>query len=141
MAVFINPGDTIEGNAIDFVAKAWRKTGPIEHPLTKKTMYRYTTDRTSTATITKACPSPTDDDIKAATEHYHREEGDQLKADALEIFTEGVRPMKVTVLGGVSGRHKSQVASSTTHTIATIKTPLSTYIHLLGYTSRKMIKG
>lgn len=140
MAVFINPGDTIEGCAVDFAAKDWHKTGPIEHPITKKMMYRYTTDRTSTATITKTFPVPTDDYIKKATEHYHRGLGDKLKADALEIFTDGVRPMKIKVQEGVSGRHGSQLASSTVHTIASVKTPLANYIRLLGFSSKKKIK-
>ena len=141
MGVFIKYGETIEGGAVDFIARAWYKNGPVEHPVTKTVMCRYTTDRNSLGTIKKSYPIPTDEEIKDATQHYHREVGDQLKADALEIFTEGFKPVKPTVKEGISGRHGAQLARTSVHTIASIKTPLKIYDNLLGHTAKKEIKG
>ena len=65
MGVFIKYGETIEGGAVDFIARAWYKNGPVEHPVTKTVMCRYTTDRNSLGTIKKSYPIPTDEEIKA----------------------------------------------------------------------------
>lgn len=140
MAEYIAFGETIEGNAVDFTVRALYKKGLVEHPLTKKTMYRYSADRNATGTITKIRPEPTEEDIKKATEHFHRALGDKLKADALDFYTEGFRPIKFIVQEGVTGRHGAQLGSSKSHTIASIKTPLPTHNRTLGHTAKKAIK-
>ena len=140
MAEYIASGETIEGNAVDFTVRALYKNGLVEHPLTKKTMYRYSADRNATGVITKTRPEPNDKDIKEATSHYHRGLGDKIKADAIEFYTEGFRPIKFVVKEGVSGRHGAQLGSSKSHTIASIKTPIPVHKNVLGHTAKKAIK-
>lgn len=141
MAEYIAYGDTIEGDAVDFTVRALYKNGLVEHPLTKKTMYRYSADRNATGIITKIRPEPTEEDIKEATSHYHRNIGDKIKADAIEFYTEGFRPIKFVVQEGVTGRHGAQLGSSKSHTIASIKNPLPIHNKVLGHTAKKAIKG
>ncbi len=143
MAVFNNLGDTIEGEAVDFDGRAIHPQGAKKHPLTKKTMKLFTTDRNSHAVVRKAGVEPVDEDVKAATAHFHRDVDDKVTADALSVYTDlkaKVRP--VTIHGeGASSQHGTNFAGVNNHTIATVKMPLSNLIKKLGMNNNALTTG
>lgn len=124
MGKYNNIGDTVEGISINCVARKWISRGLKKHPLTNKTMSLYVTDRNSTAEVLKSIGLPEDEDIKKRTSHFHRNIGDILQADALSVYIDEVKRLKPVVLGGVSGRHKSNCLETKKHTIAEVKVPL-----------------
>lgn len=143
MAVYNNVGETIEGEAVDFDGRSIRAQGAKKHPLTKKTMKLFSTDRNSHAVVTKAGKEPEDEEVKKATAHFHRAEGDKVTADALSVYTEfktKVRPE--TIHGeGASGQHGTNFASVNGHTIATVKMPLPNLIKKLGMSNNALTTG
>ena len=141
MAVYNNVGDTIEGEAVDFDGRSIRAQGDKKHPLTKKTMKLFTTDRNSHAVVRKAGVEPADEEVKQATAHFHRAVDDKVTADALSVYTDikaKVRPE--TIHGeGASSQHGTNFASVTDHTIATVKMPLPNLMKKLGMSNNALI--
>lgn len=136
MAVYNNIGDTIEGQAVDCDGKAIYPQGIKKHPITKKTMKFYTTDRTSHAVVRTAGEEPKDERLKKWTQHYHRDVNDKVTGDALSVYTDLKSSTKIEVLHGkesASHRHGTQFASFRSHTIATVKMPLQNLMKKLGY--------
>ena len=143
MAVYNNVGDTIEGLAVDCDGKAIYTQGVKKHPITKKTMKLYTTDRTSHAVVRTAAEEPKDEVLKVATRHFHRHEGDKVTGDALSVYTELRSSAKIEVLHGkesASHRHGTQFVSLRNHTIATVKMPLQNLMKKLGYSNITLIE-
>jgi len=140
MAVYNNVGDTIEGEAVDFDGRSIRPQGAKKHPLTKKTMKLYTTDRNSHAVVTEAGKEPEDEEVKKVTAHFHRAMGDKVTADALSVYTDikaKVRPK--TIHGeGASGRHGTNFVSVNDHTIASVKIPLQNLMKKLGMSNNAL---
>lgn len=141
MAVYNNVGDTIEGEAVDFDGRSIRDQGVKKHPLTKKTMRLFTTDRNSHAVVRKAGIVPKDEEVKKATAHFHRAVGDKVTADALSVYTDikaKVRPE--TIHGeGASSQHGTNFASVNDHTITTVKMPLFNLLKKLGMSNNALI--
>ena len=143
MAVYNNVGDTIEGLAVDCDGKAIYPQGVKKHPVTKKTMKLYTTDRTSHAVVRTAGEEPKDEAQKAATQDFHRNEGDKVTGDALSVYTELRSSAKIEVLHGresASHRHGTQFVSFKNHTIATVKVPLQNLMKRLGFSNNTLIE-
>lgn len=141
MAVFNNLEDTIEGEAVDCDGKVIRLQGAKKHPLTKKTMILYTTDRTSHAVVRKAGKEPEDDDIKEITSHFHRSVNDKVTGDALSVYTDLKANLKIETIHGKEGashRHGTQFASIREHTIATVKMPLQNLMKKLGFSNNTL---
>lgn len=140
MAVYNNVGDTIEGEAVDFDGRVIRPQGAKKHPLTKKTMNLFTTDRNSHAVVRKAGVEPEDEDMKKATAHFHRNIDDKVTADSLSVYTDlkaKVRPE--TIHGeGASGQHGTNFARVNDHTIATVKMPLPNLMKKLGMSNNPL---
>ena len=140
MAVYNNIGDTIEGEAVDFDGRLIRSQGAKKHPLTKKTMKLFTTDRNSHAVVRKAGVEPADEEVRAATAHFHRDVDDKVTADALSVYTDlkaKVRPE--TIHGeGASGQHGTNFATVNNHTIATVKMPLPNLMKKLGMSNNAL---
>lgn len=135
MTKFIDKGETIEGDAIGLKCRKWIPKGPKRHPVYKKTMTLYLTDRNSSAEIIKARTIPTDKDIQEKTSHYHRDVGDRLEADSIEVYIDRLQSVKPEVKEGASGRHGAQFVNSKWHTAATIRMPLEIFKKKLGYTA------
>ena len=138
MSVYNNVGDTIEGMSVDCDGKAIYPQGIKKHPITKKTMRFYTTDRTSHAVIKEAGIQPKDEGIRKATQHFHRDVDDKVTGDALSRYTDLKAAAKIeTIHGkGASHRHGTQFASFKKLTIATVKVPLQNLLKKLGYSSK-----
>lgn len=126
MAEFIAPNETIEGNAIDVVARKIMPTLAVWRSDVEKTMFGYYTDYNSTAVVIKTHEHLENEktEIKNNTKNYHRLVGDTLKCDKLKIFSDSLRPVRITHNEGESHRHGANYASFTCYTIATITTPL-----------------
>ena len=135
MGVYCAVGDVIEGLAVDCTVRRWDWKGPKKHPITGKRMTLYVTDRNSEAIVTKCKPEYEDEVLKKATKHFHRIEGDKLKADALSVYIDKPTKIQPIVKEGVTARHGANIVHSTDHTIAEIRTPLDTMRKLLGLTS------
>lgn len=140
MAVYNNVGDTIEGEAVDFDGRFIHLQGAKKHPLTKKNMKIYTTDRNSHAVVMKDGKESNDTSIKNATKHFHRNKNDKVTADALSIYTEIKARVNVETIHGksASGRHGTQYASVNDHTIATVKIPLQNLLKQLGLSNNTL---
>ncbi len=134
MAVYNNLGDTIEGEAVDFDGRVIRPQGAKKHPLTKKLMKLYTTDKNSHAVVRKEGIEPADDNIKKATDYFHRSVDDKLTADALSVYTDIRAKVRIeTIHGeGASSQHGTNFASVRENTVATIKMPLQNLLKKLG---------
>lgn len=135
MPVYNNLGDTIEGEAVDCDGKAFYSQGIKKHPITRKAMRLYTTDRTSHAVVRIAGIIPEDEKLKEATRYFHRNVDDKVTGDALSIYTDLKSSIKIETLHGkesASHRHGTQFASIRNHTIATVKMPLQNLMKRLG---------
>lgn len=134
MAVYNNLGETIEGEAVDFDGRVIRPQGAKKHPLTKKLMKLFTTDKNSHAVVRKDGIEPTDDNIKKATVNFHRSVDDKLTADALSVYTDIRAKVRIeTIHGeGASSQHGTNFASVRENTVATIKMPLQNLLKKLG---------
>lgn len=141
MAVYNNLGDTIEGEAVDFDGRVIRPQGAKKHPLTKKLMKLFTTDKNSHAVVRKGGKEPSDENVKVATEYFHRNVDDKLTADALSVYTDIRAKVHIeTIHGeGASSQHGTNFASVRDNTVATIKMPLQNLLKKLGL-SNKTIK-
>ena len=140
MAVYNSIGDTIEGEAVDFDGRAIYPQGAKKHPLTKKTMKLYTTDKNSHAIVRKEGVEPTDETLKEATNHYHRKVGDRLTADALSVYTDlRAKYHQETIHGeGASSQHGTNFASVKGYTIASVKMPLYNLLKKLGMSNNTL---
>ena len=141
MTVFNNIGDTIEGLAMDCDGKAIYAQGIKKHPVTKKVMRLFTTDRTSHAVVRTAGVIPEDKKLREATAYFHRNVGDKITGDALSIYTELRPSVRIETLHGKEGashRHGTQFASVRCHAIATVKMPLSNLMKKLGYSNNSI---
>lgn len=141
MAVYNNVGDTIEGESVNFDGRVIRLQGVKKHPLTKKNMKLYTTDRNSHAVVTKEGKESDDTNVKAVTQHFHRNIDDKVTADALSVYTEIKAKVNITAIHGkgASGRHGTQFAGVNEHTIATVKIPLQNLLKQLGLSNNNLI--
>lgn len=141
MAVYNNIGDTIEGLAVDCDGKAIYRQGIKKHPITKKMMKFYTTDRTSHAVVRSAGEEPKDEGLRLLTQHYHRDVDDKVTGDALSVYTDLKSSTRIEVLHGkesASHRHGTQFANFNNHTIATVKMPLQNLMKKLGYSNNAL---
>lgn len=134
MAVYNNLGDTIEGEAVDFDGRVIRPQGAKKHPLTKKLMKLFTTDKNSHAVVRKSGIKPADENLKIATENFHRNVGDKLTGDALSVYTDIRAKVRIeTIHGeGASSQHGTNFSSVRGNTVATIKMPLQNLLKKLG---------
>lgn len=134
MAVYNALGETIEGEAVDFDGRVILPQGAKKHPLTKKTMKLYTTDRNSHAVVRKAGIVPKDEKVKNATSLFHRNVGDKVTADALSVYTDLRAKVNIVVLHGegASGQHGTKFAGVNDHSIASVKMPLHNLLKKLG---------
>jgi hypothetical protein len=128
MSKFINIGDTIEAEYADACSRKFEWKGFRRHPITDERMMLYECYRNSTAEIIKAYAGV----IKKGTEHFHRDAGDILEADAISIYIESARKEKIYIKEGVSGRHGSQFIDIRERSISTIKYPLQNLRKCLG---------
>ncbi len=144
MAVFNNIGDTIEGQAVDCDGKAFYIQGLKKHPITKKTMKLFTTDRTSHAVVRVAGIVPEDEKLRKATGSFHRDVDDKVTGDALSIYMDLKSSPRIETLHGkesASHRHGTQFMSVRNHTIATIKMPLHNIMKNLGFINYNKIRN
>ena len=84
---------------------------------------------------------PEDDSIKEATKDFHRNLGDALTADAVELYLEFKGKVSTHVEEGVTARHGATIFSTKGHSVATIRTPLQNLLKKLGYTSVQQIEN
>lgn len=140
MTVYNNLEDTIEGEAVDFDGRFIHPQGAKKHPLTKKTMKLFSTDRNSHAVVRKAGIEPENEEIKKATAHFHRAVDDKVTADALSVYTDIKAKVRLeTIHGeGASGQHGIIFAGVNNHTIATIKMPLQNLMKKLGMSNKTL---
>lgn len=124
---------------LQFRGYVWEnKSGQIPLYLpAQEVMYLYRTDKNSHASVASSVGLPSDDDIAAATSHFHREVGDALTADALSVFVSCKRTIRYKVKEGESHRHGAQLISIPYHTIATIKMPLANMMKKLGLSNNE----
>lgn len=143
MATYISPGDTIEGDAIEVVARKIVPTSAVKRSDVKKTMFGYYTDRNSWAKVTKTHIPDDDEVIINATIDYHRNVGDELECDGLKVYADQRRPVRICHTEGVTSTHGANMASFAVHTIARIQTPIQTLqkaIALLDNSTKKQIE-
>lgn len=141
MAIYNNVGDTIEGLAFDGDTRRWQAKGLVKHPKLAKAMKLYSCDRNSHVEISKVMDEPEDDSIKEATKDFHRNLGDALTADAVELYLEFKGKVSTHVEEGVTARHGATIFSTKGHSVATIRTPLQNLLKKLGYTSVQQIEN
>lgn len=141
MATYNNVGDTIEGLAFGGDTRRWQPKGLVKHPKLAKTMKLYSCDRNSHVEITKVKTEPEDEAIKEATKDFHRDLGDKLTADAIELYLESKGKVSTHVEEGVTARHGATLFSTKGHSVATIRTPLQNLLKKLGYTPVQQIEN
>ncbi len=141
MSVYNNVGDTVEGQAMDCDGRVFRLQGMKKHPITKEMMSLYTTDRNSHAKVAKAGVVPDDEKLKKATAHFHREVDDKVTGDALSIYVDSKKKVRIEVLHGqesASGQHGIKYANIRKRTIATVKVALPNLMKKLGYSNNSL---
>lgn len=139
MATFIEYGETIEGDSVDILVRKWVPGSIVKLAAVKKNMYRYSSDRNSNATISKAHTVSEDPEIIEATKSYHRTVGDKLQCDGMKVYVDCIRRITVKPDEGASHRHGANFASTHNHTIATISTPLACLQKAIAANERKLL--
>lgn len=139
MAVYIKEGEVIEGAKCAISARKilFKKGGLRKDPITNKNMVIYELDRNSEVKVTEMLEMTDEEKIirDASKVHYNLE--DTLRAEAIRLYVDSKRDsLRVIVKEGQSARHGANLANSNTRTIGRIKTPLSIYDNLLGYSAR-----
>lgn len=140
MATYNNIGDTIEGLALDGNTRRWEPKGLVKNPKYNKAMKLFSCDRNSHAQIASTISEPTDPTIKGNTSGFHREVGDALTADAIEVWIDSKGKESHMVKEGITARHGATIFSTKGHSIAVIRTPLQNLLKKLGYTSNQQIE-
>lgn len=140
MATYNDIGDVIEGLAIDGRTRRWQAKGLVKNNKYNKTMKLFSCDRNSHAVVSGIIPEPLDDEIKTNTASFHREIGDSLTADAIDVWTDIKGKVSIKVEEGVSARHGATIFYSRGHSIAVIRTPLQNLLKKLGYTQTLQIE-
>lgn len=141
MSVYNNVGDTIEGMAVDCDGRIFYNQGVKKHPITKKMMKLFTTDRNSHAVVKKQGEIPKDVEMREATSHFHRDVDDKVTGDALTIYVDMKASVKPEVMHGkeaASSQHGIKFASIRKHTIATVKVALPNLMKQLGFSNNTL---
>lgn len=143
MATYINVKDTIEGESVDGWCRKWTFRCLKRHPITRKVMRLYVTDRNCEVAVTKEGKVPSDSAIAEATQSFHRKIGDKVVADALSVWVDMKKSIHIETLHGkeeASHRHGIQYSNIKKHTIATITMPLQNLLRQLGYSNNLLEK-
>ena len=65
--------------------------------------------------------------------NVHLKVGDKLKAKAIQLFVDTIRPIKIEVKEGLTSTHGGQLFSTNKRSIGKIKYAYDTYKKLLGH--------
>ena len=123
MAEFINIGDMVEGEKCEIYTRKENFKGLREDPITHKRMMVYELDRNCSVEVT-AKLLLTDEDLKRRMEmRVHGEVGDKLKADAITLYVDEKRKLKIEVKEGQTATHGGRLISTKKRTIGEIKYP------------------
>lgn len=77
---------------------------------------RYRCERNSSAEITKEIdPKECEHDQGALMDS-----GDKIVGEEIDVWVKGVKPQKIGLVGGFSGRHKTQTFQTSTDTYASL---------------------
>lgn len=125
MAQYIKHGETIEGDSIGIQVRKWVPSTIVYLASVKKRMYRYSSSRNSWAVVRATHVVENDDDVKKATENFHRNVGDELDCFGMKVYVDCNRRIKTESDEGASHTHGAIFATTSNHTIATIATPLA----------------
>ena len=116
MAIFKAAGDTIAGDKVYVQTRKWTPGAYVLFDEINKKLYRYHTDRNSKAVVEKS----TDVSIP---NNYHKEVGDELQCDSLNVYVDCRRTIRISNSEGMSHRHGGNYCDINKFTIARISMP------------------
>lgn len=138
MGVFTAEGEMVEGKKCEVSARKFifKKGGLRKDPITDQNMVLYELDRNCDVMVMESLNLSMADKQRRIELGVHGEVGDLIRSDAIRLYVDSRRDiLRPDVVGGYSGRHSANVVRTNVRTIGRIKTPLSIYNNLLGYSA------
>lgn len=127
MAEFFELHDEIEASSARIYCRRPDFKCPVNDPVLGRAI-RYKLDRNSSAIVHKTL---SEEDLRnLKSQNSHTNEGDKLRADAIEFLYVGVRPGFFEKQGGASSTHSGNFYDTKTRTYAIITTPFSNLFHV-----------
>lgn len=116
-------GSTIEGGKCEIYTRKETLKHLQKDPITSKNMVKYELERNSSVEVTEVHPLLTqeDKDLRSLISNFFNELGDKLKADAITVYIDQVRPIKFIPIEGATATHGGRFASTRKRTVAVIK--------------------
>lgn len=132
MAEYINVGDTVEGAKCEIYTRREDFKGMRADPISGKSMLVYELDRNCSVEVTEALELTEQEKELREKFNVHGKVGDKLKADAITLYVNEKRKLKVTVKEGQTATHGGRLISTKKRTIGVIKYPFQNLNTLLG---------
>lgn len=123
MAEFVNIGDMVEGSKCEIYTRKEEFKGLREDPITHKRMMVYELDRNCSVEVTAKLDLSDEDSKKRVEMGVHGDIGDKLKADAITLYVDEKKKLKVEVKEGQTGTHGGRLISTKKRTVGEIKYP------------------
>ena len=140
MAEYIKINDTVEGKKCEVYTRREDFKGLREDPITKKKMLVYELDRNCSVEVLESLELSLEDKAFREGLCIHGEVGDKLKADAITLYVDGKRQLKVEVKEGLTATHGGRLISTKNRTIGKIKYPFPNLNKLLGLSANSNTK-
>lgn len=132
MAEFIKAGDTVEGAKCEIYTRREDFKGMREDPISGRPMLVYELDRNCSVEVTEVLELTDEEKMLRNKLNVHGEVGDKLKADAITLYVNEKRKLKVTVKEGQTATHGGRLMSTKKRTVGVIKYPFQNLNTLLG---------
>lgn len=127
MAEFFKLHDEIEAASARIYSRRPEFKCPVNDPVLGRSI-RYKLDRNSSVMVYRVLSEEDLSNLKSPSSHT--EEGDKLRADAIEFLYVGIRQGHFNKQGGASSTHSGNFYDTRTRTYAIITTPFSNLFHI-----------
>ena len=129
MNVFHGYLDKVAGDAGYFYTRKAIQKGLYEEPITHRRMFKYAFDRNSIVQVTQSINTE-DPDYQTFQDHrVHMELKDKLSSDAIVVFFDSKKPVRLEVKEGLTGTHGGYIMKKVIRFIATITVPLANVLN------------
>lgn len=117
----------VEAASCGVYARRVQWKGLQKDPITQKRMTMYQLDRNCSAEVVKELDLTNEGRADKAKCHIHTQAGDKLTAETIHLYIDAKRKIRFEVREGQSHRHGGSLATTKTHTIGVITTPVANY--------------
>ena len=131
MAEYVEIGSIVEGQKCEAYTRKETFKGLRTDPIMHKPMIVYELNLNCSVEITEALVlSDTETNFRNNGIYVHGDVGDKLKAEAITLYVDSKRKLKIKVQEGMTSTHGGRLISTTTRTVGKIKYPFQNLCNL-----------